>query len=174
MEPFVAHTTTILSPLTAPFWWQWAIDLAQTYDAQSFWPLFREGLQTRLYHHWPEASALILQTALSLTGFVHYVRRSFDDKINVRMYHYVYLTLYVVLALWLCWQPQHTTILLPLLILTGTPSAAHFITFTHSRLTNAWTILLTLAWIAVAFVCLALPSILSWPMPQTDLNLPFP
>lgn len=100
------------------------------------------------------ARCLLLAVAalLALTGFVHYVRRSYDDKIRVRMSHYTFLTTMAVAALWLALQPRHFDHLFPLLVLAMAPSAAHFVALTRTWLTNAWVVVLALALVAVGVV----------------------
>ena len=100
----------------------------------------------------PRLSALILIAILALTGFIHYLRKSYDDKIRVRVCHQTILTLQFFVALWLALQPQHFRFLFPLLLLTTAPSAAHFITFTRTWTTNAWVILLTIGMIIVGIL----------------------
>ncbi|MCR5180696.1 MAG: hypothetical protein K6C30_05720 [Bacteroidaceae bacterium] len=152
LQVFLQHLLAVVSPFTGGFYWQWVIDLAQTTDWATFWPTLGAGLQFRLFNHLPESLALLLVALFSLTGFVHYVNQSYDDKTRVRMCHYSYLLLIAVLALWILLVPQHLSVLFPLLVLVSIPSAAHFVALTHTWFTNAWCILLFLFSVVVAVV----------------------
>lgn len=159
MQSFVAHAASIISPFTEPFYWQWIVDNAQSMDGTTFWPALSTGLQQRLIGHLPQSLAFLLMLLLALTGFIHYIRQSYDDKSRVRMCHYCYLFLLFVLMCWSVLTPSHVQMLFPLLILVCVPSAAHFITFTNTWFTNAWCIFLFVLSLVVAFVCMAPPSL---------------
>ena len=171
IQPFVNHVAAIIAPLTEEFQWQWAVDLAQTTNWNDFWTMFSTSMQARVLSHQPECAALLLVSVLGLTGFVHYVRSSFDDKIRVRMCHYCFMFMQVVLLLWLTLVPSYFYQLFPLLLLTTSPAAAHFIVFTRTWLTNAWFVLIVLALIAVGVCSLLLPSYYGWTLPASDLTI---
>ena len=169
IQPFVDHVAAIIAPLTEVFQWQWAVDLAQRADWNAFWPQFYVPLQARVVAHQPECAALLLVVLLGLTGFVHYARSSFDDKIRVRMCHYCFMAMQLVLLAWLVLSPGYFRQLFPLLVLTTVPAAAHFFAFTHSWLSNMWFILLVLALIAVGVCSLFFPTYYGWLLPSSDL-----
>lgn len=171
IEPFVSHCSAIIAPILEPFDWQWAITMAQTLDWNGFWPQFYTSLQARVLAHQPECAAMVLLLLLGLTGFVHYVRKSFDDKIRVRMCHYCFMSMQVVLVLWLVLTPQHFRQLFPLLLLTTIPAAAHFIALTRTWMTNAWFVCLALGVVAVGICSLVLPPLFGWPQPLSDLPM---
>ena len=156
--PFLAQCAAIIQPFTETFAWQWLIQLGQTADWNGFWSGVHLGLSERLtlaaQTHLPELLALLLIILWGLTGFIHYLRKSYDDKIRVRMCHYTFMTILVCLWLWLLLRPSDLQYLLPLLLLTTAPSAAHFIALTHTRLTNLWVMLLTLGLIAIGVIAL--------------------
>ena len=157
MQPFVAHASAIIAPVLEPFAWQWVVELAQSADWRGFVDGGAETLRERCLPHVAECSAFVLMTLVGTTGFVHYLRRSFDDKIRVRVCHYVFLTMQLVVFLWMVLQPHHFRQLFPLLALTTAPSAAHFAALTHTWLTNLWFIVLALGFVAVGVCCLVLP-----------------
>lgn len=161
ISPLVEHLAGVLAPFRGSFEWQWAIDLAQTTD----WEGFREGvfttLQARMLDHLPESAAFIFLLLLGLTGFIHYLRKSYDDKIRVRMCHYCYMAMQLVVLLWVVLVPKDFHFLFPLLLLTTVPSAAHFVALTRTWMTNLWVVLLTLGLVAVGVCCLA-PSLLAY------------
>ncbi|MBQ7494606.1 MAG: hypothetical protein IJT75_02395 [Bacteroidaceae bacterium] len=140
--PFVHHATGIIAPFTEPFYWQWAIREAQTYEWHTFWSMFLPELWMRILHHPAEALALVVTLLLGMTGFLHYVRKNYDDKIRVRMCHYTFMSMQLVVVCWIMLQPTAFPCLFPLLLLTTVPAAAHFMALTHTWLTNVWTVLL--------------------------------
>ena len=104
-----------------------------------------QTLPDLLLRHPAESAAHITVGLIGLTGFIHYMRKSYDDKIQVRMYHYSYMTFQAVMALWMLLQPSCFRQLFPLFIIVTVPSAAHFIAFTRTWFTNFWCLLLTLS-----------------------------
>ena len=97
-------------------------------------------------------AALVFLLLLGLTGFIHYIRKSYDDKIHVRMKFYSLLAFQVATTLWLVLQPQHFYDLFPLCLITTGPAAAHFFTFARTLLSTIWCSLLTIALIAIAIL----------------------
>ena len=197
LTPFISHTAAIIEPVRAPIenaiqggallpstylqwlgyeaqevpvgdncWWA-TVEAARHVD----WNAFMQNIFHWMQGCWPQLSALVFVLLLGLTGFIHYARQSFDDKIRVRMCHYTFMFFQAVVVIWLICQPYRFPSLFPLLLFTSTPAAAHFIALTRTWSTNFWTFILTLALIAVGVCCLALPQRLGWPLPSTDLAL---
>ncbi len=129
--PLLHHAAAIIEPFREPFTWQWEME-----------------------NHRAETATFGITMLLSLTGFIHYLRKSYDDKIRVRMCHYTFLTLQVILLAWLVAQPAHFPDLYPLWLLTVVPAAGHFIALTHTWLSNIWFVILTLLLIAVGAITL--------------------
>ena len=103
--------------------------------------------------HQTESIALAVTLLWGTTGFIHYVRKSYDDKIRVRMCHYTFMAMQFTLILWLTLQPNYFSQLFPLFLLTTVPAAAHFVTLTRTWLTNAWTMVLFMSLLVLGFVC---------------------
>ena len=171
---FQNQCAAIISPFYEHFYWKWMLEMVQTLNWEAFWPAFLPLLQDRILARQPECAALLLMVLLALTGFVHYQRKNFDDKIRVRMCHYTFLSMQVVIFLWLLFQPSHFFQLFPLMVLTTAPSSAHFIALTRTWLTNVWFVLLTLGILAVGVCCLVLPSYYLWSLPFSDLSTHLP
>lgn len=150
--PFLQHVTAIVAPFTEPFYWQWAIHEAQTLEWHDFWQVFPAELWSRVLQHPAESITLAVTLLWGLTGFIHYIRKSYDDKIRVRVCHYTFMAMQFTLFLWIALQPCYFPQLFPLLLLTTVPAAAHFITLTHTWLTNAWTLLLFMSLVALGLV----------------------
>lgn len=198
ITPFVQHATAIIDPFRLPIlsaihgeallpdtYLRWlGYEALDTPVGQNCWEAtivafhhtdmqgFVQNVTQWLEGCWPQFSALALTLLFALTGFVHYVRQSYDDKIRVRMCHYSFMALQVVIVVWLFCQPQYFAHLFPILVLSTVPAAAHFIALTRTWLTNAWTLMLALALVAVGICCLALPQQQGWPLPTTDLDFP--
>ena len=71
-----------------------------------------------------------------LTGSIHYLRTIYKDKIRTRLLYETLITMSVCGLFFIAIQPQHSAYLVPLLIVSVAPLAAHYITFTHTWLTN--------------------------------------
>lgn len=115
--------------------------------------------------------ALLLQTTFPLTvhqvlpiamvlvvtliGIVHYVRNSYADKIQVRMYYNMFILMSLVLMLAfvvtviLPFGTDVSDMLFALLIVFASPLVAHYITFTSTRMTNISVIVLIILTLAI-------------------------
>ena len=73
---------------------------------------------------------------LSLTGIIHFLRTSYNDRLRIRLFYYsfmlIVLTMFVLIAL----QPQHFELFVQMAIIMTSPLIAHFIALTHTRITN--------------------------------------
>ena len=86
-----------------------------------------------------------------LIGIVHYSRLGYQDKTRTRLLHEIFITVDIVSILFLALQPQYYAILLSIIIVNTSPLIAHFLTLTHTWLTNIafhLIIVITLALIA--------------------------
>jgi len=81
-------------------------------------------------------AALALILLLAFTGMIHYLRNSYGDKIRTRTIYETFIIMNLIIIAFVMVQPQHTDMLLPLLIVNTAPPAAHFIALTGTRLTN--------------------------------------
>lgn len=172
-QPMISHVTAVIDPIHDSNLWHWFA----THMPEASWDSFKSAVKALVRHHFDahpaECVSLICLTLTGVTGFIHYTHKSYDDKIRVRMCHYCFLSMQVVILLWLIIQPTHYTHLFPLLLLTTIPSAAHFIALTHTWLSNSWSIILMLLLVVTAIFSFVLPIIYDWPLPQTDFASPF-
>ena len=136
-EPLLQHMAAIIAPFQEPLAWPPTTTFVYWWQA-----------------HRAEGVAFAFMVLLGLTGFIHYVRKSFDDKIRVRMCHYSFLLMQVILLVWLLLQPHLFPQLFPLFLFTTVPSTAHFVALTRTWFSNAWFLFLTLLLIAVAVITL--------------------
>jgi len=73
---------------------------------------------------------------LALLGIIHYASQSFLDKIRTRMIYHIFMTLDLLIVVFMVLQPQHFETLLNLMIVCTSPLIAHFAAHTHSKLSN--------------------------------------
>jgi hypothetical protein len=73
---------------------------------------------------------------LLLTGTIHYLRNSFDDKIRVRLIFESFILMSIFTLVFFILQPQHFIPLLMILIINTAPLIAHFFALTKTRVTN--------------------------------------
>lgn len=86
---------------------------------------------------------------LSLTGIIHFLRHSYNDKIRVRMLYETFIIMDICGMLFLVLQPRHFDTLIGITIVNTAPLIAHFIALTHTRLTNIAFYVIILAAIAL-------------------------
>ena len=100
----------------------------------------------------------VLLAAIAVIGTVHFIRKSYHDKIRIRMFFWIFMWVDLVAALLLALQPRHADILLRLMVVNTAPLAGHFIALTATKATNAVFIVLTAATIALTILNLWTPS----------------
>ena len=79
---------------------------------------------------------------LALVGSVHFLFYSYQDRIKTRMHYEMFIILDACCLLFIMLQPQHFNYLLSLTIVFTAPITGHFITLTHSRLSNLFFLLI--------------------------------
>lgn len=83
-----------------------------------------------------------------IIGTTHFLAYSYQDKIRTRMLYEMFIALEACFLVLLVLQPQHFDMLLSLLIVVVSPLIGHFMSLTHSRLSN----ITFFALIAIAFL----------------------
>jgi len=73
---------------------------------------------------------------ISMTGIIHYLRTSYQDKIRVRQIYYSFFFIQLVAMLILLVFPQQYNLMIRVMIIMASPLIAHFITLTKTRITN--------------------------------------
>ena len=73
---------------------------------------------------------------LTLTGIIHFLRTSYNDKIRTRQFYYSFMLFNLAVFILIALQPQHFELLVPMAIISTSPLIAHFITLTHTKVTN--------------------------------------
>lgn len=77
-----------------------------------------------------------LTVALSLTGVIHFVRKSTHDKIRTRQIFYSMMVVNGYATLLLIAMPSRIDTMLRLMILTASPLIGHFLALTSTKITN--------------------------------------
>jgi hypothetical protein len=81
-------------------------------------------------------TVLALLFVATLIGIVHFLRKSFNDKIRIRMLFGFFIWMDLVSIVFLVVQPQQQDLLLRMIIINTSPLIAHFIALTSTRATN--------------------------------------
>lgn len=92
---------------------------------------------------------------LVLVGSVHFARNSFMDSIRIRMIFNTFTFLALLTTLFLVAIPASFDMFVRVLIVVASPLIAHFISLTHTRLTN-------IAFIAIMIVTFAITIFNLW------------
>lgn len=90
-------------------------------------------------------------TILAIFGSIHFLRNSYADKIRTRLIYESFIMMDVATLVFLILQPRHYNELIGIMVVNTAPLIAHFITFTHTKLTNIVFILMMIA--AVLLLC---------------------
>ena len=134
--------------LATPYWFAAAYLLLKYTSVEALaagWATFTDRLQ--LYFPLPHALQLsdftvnqaityLFVTLLLLTGIIHYWRDSINDKIRTRQLYGCFIMLGLVTAVLIPLLPTCYDGLLQILIISTSPLIAHFVTLTHTKVTN--------------------------------------
>lgn len=83
-----------------------------------------------------QTATLILLVAFSMLGAIHFWQTSFLDKIRIRHFYSFFIRMNLLTCLLICLQPQHYDPLIRIAIINTAPLIAHYISLTHSRVSN--------------------------------------
>ena len=81
---------------------------------------------------------------LAVIGAIHFSRRSYNDKIRIRMYFRIFILMDLLAATVIFLQPQYFNGMLLLIIINTAPLIAHFIALTNTKVTNITFIVLVI------------------------------
>ncbi len=73
---------------------------------------------------------------LAIIGIVHYANQGYQDKLRTRLLHEMVIVIDIATFIFLALQPQHYTMLLGVAIANTSLLIAHYLTLTHTFLTN--------------------------------------
>lgn len=99
-----------------------------------------------------QAVTVALIVVVALTGIIHFLRTSYNDKIRTRMLYEVFITMDAVCLAMLVVMPQHYDMLTAMMAVNTAPLIGHYIALTHTRLTDlSFRILIALAAAVTAY-----------------------
>lgn len=93
---------------------------------------------------------------LSVIGIIHYMRKSYLDKIRTRMIFEMFITIDILAYIFVILQPQHFECLMPVITVNTSCLFAHFIALTKTRTTNIFFILACIMMVALTIFNIAL------------------
>jgi hypothetical protein len=148
--------------LLAPYWigmgyylYQGGVESLGAHFAQ-LWAFGALGDYSMLNeHHWLAIGWTVL---LAFIGIVHYIRKGYQDKIRTRLLTQIFIVVDVLSIAFLFLQPQHYPLLMALIIVNTAPLVAHFITLTHTWLTNMAFFFIIVITLAIIFYNVWMPS----------------
>lgn len=73
---------------------------------------------------------------LAVIGICHYLSSGYQDKIRTRLLHEIFIVTALLTMAAIALQPQHHKLWLSILIVNTSPLIAHYLTLTHTWLTN--------------------------------------
>ena len=73
---------------------------------------------------------------LAIIGIIHYANQGYQDKLRTRLLHEMVIVIDIATFIFLALQPQHFTMLLGVAIANTCLLIAHYLTLTHTFLTN--------------------------------------
>lgn len=118
--------------IVAPFWC-YAVWCFSTKDMQSFVRLLvgmvqydLPSLEALAALTFPAQVSIAVVALISTVCMVHYLRHNYDDKIQVRMYLYIYVTQTILLLAFLVLQPAQYETTMALLVSSASPLTAHY------------------------------------------------
>ena len=79
---------------------------------------------------------ILFVALLAITGSVHFLRNSYQDKIRTRLLYEIFILIDVCTLLFLILQPQYCDFLLGIMIVNTAPLVGHFLALTSTRVTN--------------------------------------
>ena len=89
---------------------------------------------------------------LSITGGIHFLRNSHQDKIRTRMLYEIFMVVEVAAIVFLALQPSHYDILIRIMIINASILIGHFLALTNTKVTNiAFFVILICTLIITAF-----------------------
>lgn len=139
--------------LLTPYWFYccwltWQADFTPLADHLSALASFQYPVNyARLGIGFMLMMALLIGT--TATGIVHYLRKSYNDKIRIRMLFGFFIWMDLLSITLVCLQPQYHDMLLRLIIINTAPLIAHFLALTSTRATNVAFYIITAATLLV-------------------------
>lgn len=137
-----------LRALTGRSWLAAMMGVALPYWCLAAWGIWQESLRETFlpfaeafrlaapdYAAIPSAPLAVMgfTAVLSLLAMLHFSQTFYKDKIRTRLFYYFIISIELLLLLACALQPQHYTVLLPLLIANSAPVIAHYFALARGR-----------------------------------------
>ncbi len=165
MAGSVKNVMASLVGLTAVYWFYGAYcmlqgeyrDFISHFESiAEFQPLFVHDM---LSEHQIVSFSLIL--LLSVIGTIHYLRTSYADKIRPRMLYELMIAVNTLCIIFIVLQPMHCDMLVSIMTVSTSVLTAHFITLTHTRITNISFFVLLVITLLITAYNIWIPSLIS-------------
>lgn len=89
---------------------------------------------------------------LAIIGIIHYINQGYQDKLRTRLLHEMVIIIDIATFIFLALQPQHFKMLLGVAIANTSLLIAHYLTLTHTFLTNiSFYLILAITLIIIAY-----------------------
>ena len=113
------------------------------------------------YSHWTlnQVVTLALIVLVGATGAIHCLRNYYADKVRTRLFYSIFNYLMLATLVLTALQPALYDELTRILIICVSPLAAHFLTLTHTRLTNISVLCCIAITLLITLVNLWMPSL---------------
>ena len=131
-----------LMGLVTPYWF--AAAWHSYFERRTFLQWVHEQYHSFDFFVRPDYSVLTQQqilflgflAILAVIGTIHFLLTSYHDKIRVRQLYYSFIVMTCFSGILIGLQPQRYDTVIHMLIITVSPLIAHFITLTHSKISN--------------------------------------
>jgi hypothetical protein len=104
----------------------------------------------------PHLLSLVLAVVLIVMGTMHFLHKSFGDKIRIRMFYYSFMWLGLAGMLFTLLLPEKYDMSFRLMVVCAAPLAGHFIALTNTKVTNITFLVLTAVTLAVTLLNIGL------------------
>lgn len=105
-----------------------------------------------------QAACYVFVAALAVTGTIHFLRNSIDDKIRIRQFYKCFISIDFAVLILLALHPQHFDMLFRMSVVCTSPLVGHFLALTHTRVTNIAFIVITVMAFILTVASLWMPS----------------
>lgn len=146
---FVASVLGLLTP----YWfqacwmlWKYGEDLADVVSSRLAEITFFASEYTFTVQ---QLALLGVLMVLGLIGTIHFLRQYYNDKIRVQQIYYGFIIVGIFSICLVFLLPQHYDMLIRMLIVCVSPLIAHFLSLTHTRITNIAFFVITTAVLAL-------------------------
>nr|MBP7472929.1 hypothetical protein [Prevotella sp.] len=106
-----------------------------------------------------DAISFLFVILLFITGTIHFFRHSFNDKIRVRLLFESFITIDISSIILIALIPIHFNFLFMILIINTVPLIAHYVTLTHTKVTNISFIIILLTILFITFYNIWTPEV---------------